>query len=470
MRQKQQQRSQSLSLFSFIQGIFSTLRLLSFLPCAFWCIFWCTSVQAQPINLKPARTVEWKEFLGVNAHFLWFSPAQYEQQMEMLGDLGLGWVRIDVHWYLHEPVKGTYRLSELDGVINATKAHKLKSVVYVVGSAQYVTSAPFFSSTPDQYPPKDPAQFAEFMALLAKRYSSVNAWQVWNEPNLPSYWRLWPSPEGYAQLLETTTQALRKVDANKPVVMAGMAYYSQMPISGALMLEALNRLNSMRLGTVIAYHPYSLYPEGDDPAARDFLLRAQEINRQLRSINAQKSTSVPEIWATEWGWSSYPGPQEEQPIIGADGQADYLLRRLALMSALDYDRIFLFALSDLDARATLRDQYYGLLDLKGNPKPAYRALRNFLSITGPKLIPAASLPQIQSTPSDFYSVAWQREDGNRLLLFWSAKGGNIRLPGIKKALLVDPLSGRQETLSGDNQGVKIAVKSTLQMLLWQPNA
>ena len=31
-------------------------------------------VDAQPVNLAPERTVVWKDFLGVNAHFLWFTP------------------------------------------------------------------------------------------------------------------------------------------------------------------------------------------------------------------------------------------------------------------------------------------------------------------------------------------------------------------------------------------------------------
>ncbi|WP_205208387.1 hypothetical protein [Chromobacterium haemolyticum] len=162
-----------------------------------------------------------------------------------------------------------------------------------------------------------------------------------------------------------------------------MAYYSQMPVRGGLMLEELVKKGSLNLKTIVAYHPYSQQPEGDDPKTRDFVLRAQQINARLRQVKA------PGIWATEWGWSSYAGPKEEQDIIGRDGQADYLLRRLALMSALDYDRVFLFALSDLDQRASACDRGYGLLDLDGKPKPAYKALARFLAITGPRLEPAA---------------------------------------------------------------------------------
>ncbi|MDO2068561.1 hypothetical protein Q2415_25875, partial [Escherichia coli] len=99
--------------------------------------------------------------------------------------------------------------------------------------------------------------------------------------------------------------------------------------------------------------PYTQLPEGNYPWNLDFVSHANQINRALRNAG------VPAIWSTEWGWSAYKGPKELQDIIGVEGQADYVLRRLALMSALDYDRIFLFTLSDLDQRASVRDRDYG---------------------------------------------------------------------------------------------------------------
>ena len=126
----------------------------------------------------------------------------------------------------------------------------------------------------------------------------MNAWQVWNEPNLPSFWQPAESPEGYGDLLRTSVRVLRQDAPQRTIVMAGMAYYSQMPVKGGLMLEALGRTGALGLGAIAAYHPYSLQPEGDDPKANDFILRAQLINRLLRAAK------VPGIWATEWGWSS----------------------------------------------------------------------------------------------------------------------------------------------------------------------
>jgi len=414
--------------------------------------------EAETTQLKAPRAVVWKDFLGVNAHFLWFTPEQYKQQMQRFHALGLEWVRVDLHWDRHEPSEGRYRLGELDEVVDSLKQEQLKSVFYLVGSAPHATSAPSGSPTPDQFPPKQAQVFAERMAMLARRYPSIDAWQVWNEPNLPSFWRPHEDAEAYGRLLQQSTQALRQVDPNKPVVMGGMAYYSQMPVKGGLMLESLGKLGVQQLGTIIAYHPYSQTPETDEPGKRDFILRSQQLNHMLRGVQ------VPAIWATEWGWSSYAGPIELQELIGEQGQADYVLRRLALMSALDYDKVFLFALSDLDSRASARDQHYGLLDLQGKPKPVYLALQRFLQISGPRLQPADA-PQLSALPNDLYAISWTREDGKNLWLFWSASGAEVHLPNVTKAVVHDPLSGAQKDVQSD-QGIRVKASPTLQMLVW----
>lgn len=418
------------------------------------------NLQAAGLQLVPERSLVWKDFLGVNAHFLWFEPQDYRRQMAMLQELGLEWVRVDIHWDRHETREGQYRLQELDQLMADLEQQKLKSVVYVVGSAPHATSAPAGSPTPDQYPPRKPELYGKFMYQLAQRYPVVDAWQVWNEPNIPPYWRPAEDPRGYGQLLQVATQALRMADASKPVVMGGMAYYSQMPVKGGLMLEALGGLGVQKLDTLVAYHPYTQKPEGNESRLPDFMQHARQLNAMLRGAGVRG------IWATEWGWSSYAGPKEEQAIIGKDGQADYVLRRLALMSALDYDKIFLFALSDLDSRATVRDRGYGLLDLQGQAKPVYTALRNFLQVTGSALQPG-QLPTVVDAPKDLYSIAWRSEDGRNLLMFWSEKGQRMVLDDIATARLHDPHSGSMRSLKAAAKGtLDVPLVGHLQILEW----
>ncbi|ROM49441.1 GH39 family glycosyl hydrolase [Pseudomonas rhodesiae] len=419
--------------------------------------FWGRPADAESHVLKAGKPVVWKDFLGVNAQFLWFSPERYQKQIDRLKALGLEWVRLDLHWDQLEPVDGQYRVATLDQLVQKLQDNQLKSVFYLVGSAPFATTAPVGAPYQDQYPPKDPNVFANRMLLLSQRYPSVNAWQVWNEPNLLGFWRPVADPAGYARLLTITATALRTVNPSKPVVAAGMAFFGEMP-NGQSMLDALGALGVASLNTVISYHPYTQLPEGNDTANLDFVAKTTQLNQTLRNSGVQT------LWSTEWGWSTYKGPKDAQDLISAQTQADYVVRRLALMSALDYDRIFLFTLSDLDQRASVRDQSYGLLDIDANPKPVYTALKNFLDVSGPTLTPADP-PNADRLPDGLFSIGWTRADGRKLWFFWSAKGGNAHLPGLARATLYDPLRGTQTPVSG-TQGLTVAVKPNLQILLW----
>lgn len=147
-------------------------------------VFWGRPADAEIQVLKAPRAVVWKDFLGVNAQFLWFSPERYNKQIDRLQDLGLEWVRLDLHWDRLETAEDQYQLASLDQLVKDLEARQLKSVFYLVGSARFITTAPFYSPFQDQYPPRDPEVFARRMAMLSQRYPSVAAWQVWNEPNL----------------------------------------------------------------------------------------------------------------------------------------------------------------------------------------------------------------------------------------------------------------------------------------------
>lgn len=418
---------------------------------------WGRQADAESHVLKGSKEVVWKDFLGVNAQFLWFSPERYQKQIDRLKALGLEWVRLDLHWDQLETAQNQYKLATLDELVGKLQQNQIKSVFYLVGSARFISSAPPLSMYPDQYPPKAPNVFANRMALLSQRYPSVDAWQVWNEPNLLGFWRPAADPAGYATLLTATTQALRAVNPSKPVVAAGMAFFSEMP-NGQTMFDALGALGVASLNTVVSYHPYTQLPEGNDPANLDFIAKTTQLNQALRNGGVQT------LWSTEWGWSTYKGPKDAQDIITPQAQADYVVRRLALMSAMDFDKIFLFTLSDLDQRASVRDQSYGLLDIDTNPKPVYTALKNFLDVSGPKLTPADP-PTADALPDGLFSIGWTRADGRKLWFFWSAQGGNAHLPNLAGATLYDPLRGTQTPVSGTD-GLTVPVKSNLQILLW----
>jgi beta-xylosidase len=416
-----------------------------------------TTAEAETI-LKAPRAVAWKDFLGVNVQFHYFTPDVYQTQMDRLDQLGLNWVRWSLHWSNLEPAQGQYNLGDLDAAMKAASARHYNIMAYMVGSARFDSSAPADASNFDQYPPTDPGIFAQRMTSLAQRYPQVSVWQAWNEPNI--FWLPAADPVAYYNLLTVTANAIRSALPKKSVATAGVAYFGQMRGTTGFMLQSMLDQGLASQNLIAAYHPYTEYPEGDSVQDKDFLVRANALNKTLHDAG------VKQVWATEWGWSSYTGPVEMQRIIGTDGQADFTLRRLALMSTLDYQRIFLFNLNDIDERVGARDQSYGLIDLNGDPKPVYTALQNFFKITGPSLQPDDP-PPATSIPQDLYAMAWTRADGAHLLMAWSASSTHLNFPGIKTATLYDPLQGTQIELS-DAKGVDLPLTPSLQILVWKP--
>lgn len=429
------------------------------------------------------RPIVWVDFLGVNAQLQWFSPEIAQLQVRHLQALGLSWVRLALHWMLLEPEPGQYQLEGTDRMMALVKQAGLHSLVYVVGTPRFASSAPAGAPYADKYSPTDPQVYAQRMVALAQRYPMVDAWQVWNEPNIPAFWQPRIDPEGYARLLQPAVAALRKAVPTKPIAMAGMAYHSEMAGRGGLMLEAMGKLGAYKLKLIACYHPYMAEPEGAEGGARDFLTHTPFVNRGLRA------QGVTQIWATEWGWSSYDGPKEEQPIVGEAGQAGYTLKRLALMATQDFDRTFLFTLADLDARAGVRDRRYGLLREDGRPKPVYHALQRFLAICGPRLAPGAPVrvagadgrvgSTAETLPPGLVSIAWVRADGQRLWMVWAHAPMTVSLPGLLEgaqpaskpqpvtATWHQPMAGTQREVRAEaGQALRLDIGTELQILVW----
>ena len=59
-----------------------------------WGVTACAKGERAALELVPPRPVVWADYLGVNAHFLWFEPSQYRKQMDQLQAQGLQLVHL----------------------------------------------------------------------------------------------------------------------------------------------------------------------------------------------------------------------------------------------------------------------------------------------------------------------------------------------------------------------------------------
>ncbi len=152
---------------------------------------------------------------GVNAHL----PTT--QLVDTISELRVGWARIDFVWAFVEPEQDVFDWSLYDRVIGDLEARGIRIFATVAGTPAWATSGPEFSGPPD-----DPADWRDVCARAADRYRGrVDAWGMWNEPNLTRFWT--GSRQRYLdEILRPGAEAVRLADPDARVVGPDLAHLS----------------------------------------------------------------------------------------------------------------------------------------------------------------------------------------------------------------------------------------------------
>ena len=150
--------------------------------------------------------------------FLWWRPEVAERDLQLAKEAGFTWVKQWFSWQDIEAAgKGRYDWSYSDRIVDQVQKHGLKLIVRVSQDPD----RPFWAGKP----PENAGHFADFLAAVASRYRGrIQAYQVWNEPNLAREWGgKRPDPAGYARMLKMSYSAIKGIDPNALVITAGMA-------------------------------------------------------------------------------------------------------------------------------------------------------------------------------------------------------------------------------------------------------
>jgi polysaccharide biosynthesis protein PslG len=439
-----------------------------------------------------ARQIRMSDFLGFNVPLLTvvngtpaFDEPHYVAYVARLKALGLRRIRLDFHWAVLEPTAGALSpvaMGITDTLVNRLQADGISVLVQLGGVPTYYSAPGCPASEADRCPPTDTgvAALAARMVDLAQRYPSIETWQIGNEPNLSAFGMV-SFAGAYAKMARAVVDAFAAAGLAHKLALAGMGYYGdytptpspQYPMMTGSMLKDLATQEGSLVSALeaVAYHPYTDTPEGEPGGLNpmtsgDFVTRATSLNAALRATG-----NVHRIWATEFGWSTYPalnGVLVQTPV-DQKTQADYLLRRLALVfGALDYERVYLFALADMGAgpvtvpyasrSGSERDDFYGVLALDGTPKVAYTALAQLLSITSDQLTLSPPFTTGTGESSTVYGPVFTRTDGKHVWMARSSAAKTVTIPGASAATLYDCVAGtnRPATVVGAAAEVPLA--------------
>jgi Thrombospondin type 3 repeat len=316
------------------------------------------------------------EMFGVNVNRVFnddFTPAHWDAPLSAVRAAGLRQARSDAFWMWAEaapPVQGkhTYSWSWLDAEATAIAQHDLRWQPVLDYSALWAAS----DQTDYHSPPTSNDDYAAYARAFAARYGRggtfwathpklvplpVTVYEIWNEPDIPSFWRPRADPATYADMYIKARAAIHEVDPAATVLVGGIG-------GNVGYVRAMYAARPELAGNVdaVGWHAY-----GPSVEAMFHSVRALRL-----ALDGLGETAVP-IRVTELGWPT----SGTSPITLADPA-----RAAAFEVAVDtlarsdcrIDAILPYTWTTPESDPASVEDWYGIVHPDGSSTPTSDAL------------------------------------------------------------------------------------------------
>ena len=308
---------------------------------------------------------------------------------------GVGSVRVWLSWAQIESHDGEFDWKPFDGIVETNARGGLTTLPYLFGTpawAAAIDEQPCFGSGCMSYAPRSDETreaYAQFAAASVRRYGPggtfwsqhraltpqpIEAWQIWNEENLSSFWSPAVDPAGYGELVLAAALAIRAEDPGAEIVLGGLTgtESNSRRMSTAAFLNRLYAVPGIGMATDgIAVHPYNRRVGG----------AVHQVRTARRIADAYGDDAG--LWVTEFGWAS-AGKRRWGLVKSPNGQARLLRLTVERLDdrAQEWDirAAYWYAWRDTDRGQGVCGwcPWSGLIDRVGREKPAYRELEDLL--------------------------------------------------------------------------------------------
>lgn len=290
--------------------------------------------------------------LGVNIHFI--APGKVEKlDLDMIAYAGFNLIRMDLFWHEIERNIGSHDFSSYIALTSELKERGLRPL-YILdyGNPLYENGLP---------PRTDSgvAAFVMYARSCAEVFRDYAIYEIWNEPNIPVFWKPSPNTSDYARLAKATVQGIREVCGKCTILAPATSGVDTDFITHISMLKALDHVDA------VSVHPYRNSPP--ETALNDL--------ENLRNLTGDRAIAI-----SEWG---YPTGGSYGNKVDVIKQAQYIVR-VYLVSLLARAPItILYDWKDDGLLLEDSEHNFGLVahHIRGLEwfiiKPAYFAIYNF---------------------------------------------------------------------------------------------
>ncbi len=287
--------------------------------------------------------------------------------------IGINSIRLDANWnWVQHAGPTSYHWAQMDREMRSVKKAKMTAVLVIDGCPPWAALRGTHGNPKAQ--PASAWQFAGWARNIAKRYVPMGAhiFEIWNEPNDSKYWQPRANPAFYAKMLVDAYRAIKRVDKSATVLIGGLAPGTTHggSYSAIAFLQAIYAHGAKGHFDALSTHPYT-FPVL--PGTYEYWSAWSQMDQtipSLRSVMRRHGDGKKQIWITEFGAPSN-GPRG----VGNEGQAAELAQAIRIAKRTRWiAAIFIYAWQDLGNKTWTNADWYGLLDFRGRPKPAYAAV------------------------------------------------------------------------------------------------
>jgi GH35 family endo-1,4-beta-xylanase len=278
-----------------------------------------------------------------------------------------------------EPTDGEWHWQQPDFAVRAADYYDLGLIVLLDHPPDWAL-APTEGSA---IAPIDLEAYADFVGTVAQRYrGKVQAYIIWNEPNLSREWaNRPPDATAYTALLCRAYAVLTATDPGATIVSAGLA-----PSNGGggeamddrLFLREMYEAGARTCFDALGAHAYGFGHRPEDPRGSHAGLNLTRL-ADLREIMIEHGARAVPVWITELGWTTDGTGAHEGQTVSTEQQAEYLTRAWRYIGR-EWPWVRMVTVWNLSQGLPASDEMagYSLLQGDGTPKPAYRALSDLL--------------------------------------------------------------------------------------------
>ena len=379
--------------------------------------------------LSPPASAE-LGLIGVNVHRFRGNAA-----LDAARDAGFRFVRADLLWERVER-GGGYRFNAYDGLMNALGARGLGALLILdYGHPDHGGKVPRSA--------EDIAAFGRFAEAAAKHFQGRKVrYEIWNEPDIATFWPPKPDPQVFAAVLRAAVTAIHRADPGAEIVSGGVSRFDLKYLRKAIDPKVASGLRAIGL------HPYPREkPEKIEPDLQ-----------KLRDWARRAFGERMQVWDTEWGYSSTGSTRLQQ--------AQLAVREILTVWSAGFPLGVWYDLQDDGPDLQNPEQNYGLLDVNGTPKPAMLAMRTLLAAAKGRRY-AGGIPR---TPSGVHAMRFDG-DSDVLFIVWSERDKRQTLQYAADNLTrVTGMMGEALQLQSDRSGVatlEIREESGPVYLIWK---